>query len=164
MEDLTMKLGLLMETAQAQQALGSAALERLQEQLGGLDAVVREEIRATLLEELAALAEESRRAAHALCHLQRLANVRAPLVGAVLAGLAAAVPLAAAWWFTPSGPEIAALRGRRDDLSANIARLHEQGGRVQLRRCGAAQRLCVRVDRAAPAYGEAADYRIVQGY
>jgi len=46
MEDLTMKLGLLMEAAQAQQALAAAVLQQLREHTGGLDAIVREEIRA----------------------------------------------------------------------------------------------------------------------
>ena len=49
-----MKLGLLMEAAQAQQGLAAQALERLREHTAGLDAVVREEIRATLIEELQA--------------------------------------------------------------------------------------------------------------
>jgi len=35
---------------------------------------------------------------------------------------------------------------------------------VQLRHCGAARRLCVRVDRGAPLYGEAADFLVVKGY
>ena len=46
----------------------------------------------------------------------------------------------------------------------DIARLTQQGGHVELRRCGAARRLCVRVDRGAPMYGEAADYLVVKGY
>jgi hypothetical protein len=33
-----------------------------------------------------------------------------------------------------------------------------------LRHCGDAQRLCVRVERAAPRYGEGGEYAIVQGY
>ena len=45
MEDLTMKLGLLMEAAQSQQALAAAALQQLREHTGGLDAIVREENR-----------------------------------------------------------------------------------------------------------------------
>jgi hypothetical protein len=35
---------------------------------------------------------------------------------------------------------------------------------MELRRCGDAQRLCVRVDRSAPAYGAGADFFIVKGY
>jgi len=75
-EDETLKLGLLMEAAQAQQTLAATALDRLREHTAGLDRVVREEIRATLLEEMQALDEESRRAAEALRRLQRTANLR----------------------------------------------------------------------------------------
>ena len=64
-EDETLKLGLLMEAAQSQQTLAATTLERLREHTAGLDAIVREEIRATLLEEMRALYEDSRRAAEA---------------------------------------------------------------------------------------------------
>ncbi|MGH8327807.1 MAG: hypothetical protein ACRET2_13715, partial [Steroidobacteraceae bacterium] len=67
------------------------------------------------------------------------------------------------WWMLPSRSEVAALRARRDALAANIARLQQRGGSVDLRRCGARARLCVRVDRDAPAYGADADYLIVKG-
>jgi hypothetical protein len=56
------------------------------------------------------------------------------------------------------------LRSQRAQLLLNIAQLTAQGGQVELRRCGRAQRLCVHVDRHASAYGEAADYFIVYGY
>ena len=77
-----MKLGLVMEAAQAQQGMAASALERLREHTAGLDAVVREEIRATLIEELQALEAESRRTAAALQALQRAAGRRALLGGA----------------------------------------------------------------------------------
>ena len=64
----------------------------------------------------------------------------------------------------PSRAEIEGLRAARTELSASLARLAQQGGRMQLRRCGAAARLCVRIDRGAPLYGESADYAIVRGY
>jgi len=75
-EDETLKLGLLMEAAQAQQTLAATTLDRLREHTAGLDTIVREEIRATLLEEMHALDEESRRASEALRRLQRTANLR----------------------------------------------------------------------------------------
>jgi len=87
-EDETLKLGLLMEAAQAQQTLAATALDRLREHTAGLDRVVREEIRATLLEEMQALDEESRRAAEALRRLQRTANLRLILWSTTVLSLA----------------------------------------------------------------------------
>src|SRR5204863_4608 len=64
----------------------------------------------------------------------------------------------------PSHAEVAAVRATRSELSSNVALLIQQGGRVELRHCGAARRLCVHVDRGAPTYGEASDYLVVKGY
>ena len=61
-----MKVGLLMEAAETQQALAAAALEQLREHAAGLDGIVREEIRSTLIEQLGALEEDSRRAGESL--------------------------------------------------------------------------------------------------
>ncbi|GAC1461325.1 MAG: hypothetical protein PVSMB6_21700 [Steroidobacteraceae bacterium] len=164
MEDLTLKLGLLMEAAQAQQALAANALEALRERTGALDNVVREEIRTTLIEELREVADDSRRAAHGLRALQRVATVRIAVWSLGIATLATALPLGLAWWLLPTRADVVALRLLRDQLNSNIQFLSAQGGRAALRRCGAAHRLCVRVDRDAPAYGDAGDYLVVKGY
>jgi hypothetical protein len=81
-----------------------------------------------------------------------------------MAALACAVPLAAAWWLLPSRGEVAALGAHRDALAAEIARLEGQGARMELRRCGAAQRLCVRIDRKAGSFGDRGDFLVLQGY
>ena len=164
MEDLTMKLGLLMESAQAQQGLAASALERLREHAAGLDAVVREEIRATLVEELQALEAQARGAAAALKTLRQSVARRALLAGAVLALLSSAIPIGGAWWLLPSRGELEALRAVRAELAANVNELAARGGRLQLRRCGPQQRLCVRIDPSAPRFGGAADYLVVAGY
>jgi len=163
-EDETLKLGLLMEAAQAQQTLATTTLERLREHAAGLDAIVREEIRATFLEEMKALGEDSYRAAHALRRLQRTATVRLVSWGAAVLSLAALLPFTLAWSLLPTRSEIQSLTARRDEMTANIARLSGQGGRVELRHCGTEQRLCVRVERSAPAYGAAGDFLVVKGY
>ena len=163
-EDYTMKLGMMMEAAQAQQALATTTLERLREHATGLDAVVREEIRHTFVEEMQELADDSRRAADALRRLQRTANLRLWAWSAATVTLAGGVPSVIAWWQLPTRADIAAMSVRRDELAANIARLSHQGGKVELRRCGAAQRLCVRVDRSAPVYGEDGEFLVVKGY
>jgi len=164
LEDDTFKLGLLMEAAQVQQTLATAALDRLREHAAGLDAIVREEVRATIVEEMQALAEDSVRASEALRRLGRAASWRFAAWSTVIVGLSALIPLALVQWWLPSHAEVAALAARRDQLTANLRQLAEEGGQIEIRRCGRAQRLCVRIDRGAPAYGESADFRILKGY
>lgn len=163
-EDETLKVGLLMEAAQAQQTLAANTLDRLREHAAGLDAIVRQEIRATLLEELQALEDDSRKAAEALRRLQRTANLRLIVWSAVVLSIACLLPSAIAWWLLPTRAEVDALGARRDELAANVARLSRQGGNLELRHCGATQRLCVRIERSAPPYGAAGDFLIVKGY
>lgn len=168
MNDETMKCGLLMETAQSQQGLADAALERLKAHTQDLDAVVREEIRRTLTEELQALASESKIAARALRALGRAANIRVALwsigIAALCCAMTTAIIVVAARLLLPSRSEIVALTTEHDELVLAIARLEQHGGRIDLRRCGDAGRYCVRVDRKAPAFGEKSDYFIVAGY
>jgi hypothetical protein len=162
--DEAMRLGLLMEAAQAQQRLGQESLERLAAHTRELDALVRDEIRRTVAEELGSVADESRRAAESLRRLRRVANVRVLSWTVSIAAVCSAVAIGEAWWILPSQREVAALRARRDVLADNVTRLEQRGGAIDLRRCGERARLCVRVDRQAPAYGAHADYLIVKGY
>lgn len=164
MDDTTMKLGLLLESAHAHQTLAEGALEKLKSQVGELAGIAREEIRATMLEELNALGEDSRQAAETLRRLRHVADLRVALWTLAMAALSCAVPLGTAWWVLPSRGEVAALSARREALEAAVARLKAEGAHMELRRCGAAQRLCVRVDRKAGVFGEAADFLVVKGY
>lgn len=163
-DDATMKVGLLMESAQVHQKLAEGQLEKLRAHTQDLDAVVRDEIRRTLVEELQMLTAETARATRALQKLRSGAARRGMVLilsGAVLCGL---VPIALASWALPSPADIATLRARREELAANVAKLELQGGRIEWRRCGEGRRLCVRVDRKAPSYGEKADYYVIEGY
>ncbi|MDB6090448.1 MAG: hypothetical protein JWN85_3232 [Gammaproteobacteria bacterium] len=164
MEDKTMEFGLLLEAARAQQTLAHTVLEKLKAHMCALDEVVREEIRRTLIDELQVLGNDSRRASEALRGLGRSVNLRVALWSVGITALCAAIPLVAAWWLLPSRGEVAALRSKRDELAASVAALEQRGARIDLRRCGGTDRLCVRVDRKAPVYGEAADYFVVKGY
>lgn len=164
MNDEAMKLGLLAEAAEAQQRLGEECLRRLEEHTRGLDTIVRDEIHRTAAEELAALAGESQRAAESLERLRRAANLRVTFFSLLVMAVAAGAGFVEARWILPSRQEIASLRARQDRLEANIARLRRQGGLIELGRCGARKRLCVRVDREAPVYGARSDYLIVRGY
>jgi hypothetical protein len=164
MEDATMKFGLLMESAQAHQRLAESQLEKLRTHTRDLDGVVRDEIRRTLVDELKTLTVETTRAAKALRKVRRVGVLRGALWSLGLALLCALIPVGVARWVLPSPAELAALRAKRDELNSNLQRLQQLGGRVEWRRCGEAGRLCVRVDRKAPAYGEKADYVVVEGY
>lgn len=164
MSDEAMKFGLLMEAARAQQRLGQESLERLAAHTKDLDVIVRDEIRRTVVEELGSVANESRRAAQSLQGLRRSANVRVLLWTVSIAAVCSAVGIGEACWMLPSQREIGTLRDRRDALAANISQLEQRGGMLDVRKCGARARLCVRVDRNAPAYGPAADYLVVKGY
>jgi len=159
-----MKLGLLLEGAHANQTLAETALEKLKAHVGELEGIAREEIRATLLEELHAVGDDSRRAAETLRRLRHAADLRLALWTLGMAALACSVPIGAAWWLLPSRSEVAALGAKRDALQAEVARLETRGGLMEMRRCGAAGRLCVRVDRKAGAFGEGGDCLVVKGY
>jgi hypothetical protein len=164
MDEATMKFGLLMESAQAHQKLAETHLDKLRAHTQDLDGVVRDEIRRTLVEELQMLTAESRRAAEVLGRIRRSTGLRVAFSSLAVAILCTAIPVAIAHWFLPSESDISGLRARRDQLTASIAAVDRRGGRIELRHCGETARLCVRVDRSAPAYGEKADYYIVKGY
>jgi len=163
-DDTTMKVGLLMESAQVHQKLAEVQLEKLRAHTADLDVVVRDEIRRTLVDELQLLTAETARATRALRKLQSGTAWRGMALSLSGAMLCAVVPIALARWALPSPADIATLRARREELAASIARLEQQGGRIDWRRCGEAKRLCVRVDRKAPSYGEKADYFVIEGY
>ncbi len=164
LSDDTMKFGLLMESAQAHQRLAETQIDKLLAHTRGLDEVVREEIRRTLLEEFLALRAEGERAARALGALKRNVQLRGIAWNLGLSLLCTAIPVAIAHFALPSRPEIAALRAQRDALAGNVAALERRGGKAEWRLCGAAARLCIRIDRKAPAYGDKGEYAIVGGY
>jgi hypothetical protein len=163
-DETTMKFGLLMESAQAHQKMAESHLEKLRAHTQDLDGVVREEIRRTLIEELDELTAESRRAAQALKGMKRAAHLRGLIFNVATVVLSVAIPSALAYRLLPSPAQIETLRARRDELQASVARLEQSGGRIDWRHCGEQARLCVRVDRGAPSYGDKADYLVVKGY
>jgi hypothetical protein len=164
LDDATMKFGLLMESAQAHQKSAEAQLEKLRAHTDDLDGVVREEIRCTLIEELQMLTAESTRAAQVFQRAGRGAFVRGVLWSIVMAVICTGIPTGIMRWVLPSESQITELRARRDRLAASVANLEGRGGRIDWRRCGTNARLCIRIDRSAPAYGEKADFYVVAGY
>ena len=146
-----MKLGLLMESALAHQSLAQTCVDKLGERVRDLDAVVRDEIRRTVVEELREIHLESARAAQTLRKLQRSVGFRFGLVGIAVLLPATLSVLAIEWCALPGRAEIATLIAQRDRLSANVDPLSQHGVRVQWRYCGERRRLCVRVaDREPP--------------
>ena len=162
-DDATLKVGLLMESAQAHQKLADGQLERLRAHTQDLDGVVRDEIRRTLVEELQTLTAEAARAARVLEGI-RGGGARTAAWSVAVAAVCTLVPIGIARWALPSAAEISGLRARRDELTANLSKLEQQGARIDWQRCGEAKRLCIRVDRKAPAYGEKGDYLVIEGY
>ena len=162
-DDATLKVGLLMESAQAHQKLAEDQLERLRAHTQDLDGVVRDEIRRTLVEELQLLTAETARATRVLEGI-RGGGARMAAWSVAVAVVCTLVPIGIARWALPSAAEISALRARRDELSANLSKLEQQGARSDWRQCGEAKRLCIRVDRKAPAYGDKGDYLVIEGY
>lgn len=164
MDDNTMRVGLLMEAAQAHQKAVDSSLRKLKAAANDIAEVVREEVHRVLMDELHSLSADCKRASESLHSVRRAANVRVLLWGVGITTLCSAIPLGVACWILPSRAEIASLRARHYELATKIANLEERGGRIDLRRCGDGARLCVRVDRKAPIYGEQSDYLIVRGY
>jgi hypothetical protein len=164
MDDTTMKLGLLMEAAQAHQKAAESSLKKLKATANDLAGIVRDEVRHVVIEEFQSLAVDSKRASDALHEVQRAANVRVLVWSVGITTLCSGIPLLLTCWIIPSRAEISALRAKHDELATKIASLEERGGRIDLRRCGDGARLCVRVDRKAPAYGTQSDYLVVRGY
>jgi hypothetical protein len=163
-DDTTLKLGLLMEAAQSHQKSAEATLRKLKSTATDLAILVRDEVRSVLIQEFQSLAADSKRAATALREVQRAANIRALVWSLGITTLCSAIPIGLACWLIPSRNEIAALRAKHDELATKIASLEDRGGRIDLRRCGNGTRLCVRVDRKAPTYGEQSDYLVIRGY
>jgi hypothetical protein len=163
-DEETMKLGLLVETAETHQKLSAALLEKLRQHTLGLDAVVREQIRRTLVEQLHDMHAETERAVDSLRRIQRAANLRVTFWSIGITGMCAAVAVAVAWWWLPSPEEMRGLREQRDELVAGVERLNKLGGRADLQHCGDERRLCVRVDPQAGHYGQHSDYYVIKGY
>jgi len=159
------KFGLLMEAAVTYQQSAEESLNRLKAHTQGLDTIVREEIRRTMVEELVELSAECRRATRALEALKGAANLRFACLSIGITAVCTGLALAVLWYVLPRPSQIAALRAERDRYAANIAQLERRGARIELRRCGEGDaRLCVHVDTQTPALGSKRDYFIVKGY
>jgi hypothetical protein len=159
----SVKLGLLMETAQTHQRLAERAIEKLSQHTQSLEGAVRDQIQRALVDALKAVHAEAQRAVDALQKIKRAANARVTLWTLGLTVISVAIALFVAWSVLPTPAEIARLRAERDELASNIAVLNQRGAHADFRRCGAG-RVCVRVDLSASRYGESSDYMVIKGY
>ena len=137
-------------TAQTQQQLAEQSLTRLAEHTRGLDALLRAGLRRAFVEELQAVHQETERAVRSLRTLQRRALTRLPLVTAACAAVGLAAGLTPAYWLIPSPREIAQ---RQATVAAQLSPCALPHGQA---------RLCVRIDRAAGAFGPAGDYFVLR--
>ena len=159
------KAGLLLEAIEAQRKLADDSLRRLKAQTRALATIVRESVRQTLAEEISGLATESRQATEAMRAARRAASARMALWSSGVTALTSTVSVVVISWWLPSQAQVEALRATRDRLAAAVASLEQRGGRIDLRQCGGnGNRLCVRVDRGAPAFGQNGEYLVVKGY
>ncbi len=159
-----MKLGLLMEAAQAHQKLAEASLKKLRLTSQDIAGQIRADVQQQLTVGLHALTNDVRHASDALRAMRRTANLRLALWSVGLTTLCSLIPVGITCWLLPSPAEIAALRAQDTTLRSNLATLEQRGARMDLRHCGEGNRLCVRIDRSAPTYGDKADYLVVKGY
>ncbi len=164
LDEPTLKIGLLMESAQTHQRLAESQLDALRVHTRDLDSVVREQIRRSLAEELQGLSEETTRVTLAIRRAAQQARWRTSLFGLLPVLLCAAMPFGIAHWVVPSEARLAEMQTREAALAANLTTLEQRGAKTTWRRCGAQLRLCVRVDKSAPVYGEQGDFYVLEGY
>jgi len=164
LDPLTLRAGLLMESVQTHQKMAEVHLDRLTKHTQGLDSIVRDEIRRTLVDELQSLTAEIQRTLQSLVAMRRAASVRGVVLQLGVTALCVLIPSAMLRWALPNPVELVSLRAQRNALGQNLASLERQGARIEWRHCGEAARLCARVERGAPTYGEKADFYVLKGY
>ncbi len=130
----------------------------LESRSGDLDSVVGEAVQRAFVD------AAGLRAAESLSRIHRATGIRFALWSFVVVCVCSLVPAVATWMLMPSRAQVTEARQNLEQLSVGVARLSREGGRIDLRRCGEANRLCVRVDRKAPFYGENSDYAVLKGY
>jgi len=133
-------------------------LASLESRSRDLDASVVEAVQRALMQ-----AGGSRVAEH-LAQVHRASSIRVARWSFGVVSGCALLPALLSWMLMPSRAQLLQARQTFDQLSAAVAQLSREGGRIELRRCGAANRLCARIDRKSPLYGESADFMVLEGY
>jgi len=157
-ESAPVDLGRVLETVHAHQSQIHGMLATLDTRSRDLDSAMGEAVQRAFMD------AAGMRAAEKLSQIHRATGMRFALWSFGIVSACSLVPTVLTWMLMPSRAQMTQARQSLDQLSAGIARLSREGGRMDLRHCGEANRLCVRVDRKTPFYGESADYAVVKGY
>jgi hypothetical protein len=104
------------------------------------------------------------RAAEKLAQVHRASAVRFARWSFGVVSGCALVPALLSWMLMPSRAQLLQARHTYEQLSSGVAQLSREGGRIELKHCGATSRLCVRIDRKSPFYGESGDFVVIKGY
>jgi hypothetical protein len=163
MDQDNVKLGLLMETAQAHQKLAEAALAKLNSQVSGFAVLATDQVRRALSEAFEPVHEQTQSVVETLQRAKRAANLWTAFWTLGITASTSGIAVFVAWYVLPTPADIAALRAERDELAGSIAALDQRGGRADIRQCGTGH-VCVRVDVKAPRFGQNSDYLIIKGY
>ncbi len=152
------ELGRILETVHSQQAQLHGMLASLESRSRELDTSVGEAVQRALMQPAGLRATEK------LAQMHRASTARFARWSFGVVSGCALVPALLSWMLMPSRTQLLQARQTLDQLSAAVAQLSREGGRIELRHCGAANRLCVRIDRKSPFYGESADFMVLKGY
>jgi hypothetical protein len=152
------ELDRILETVHAQQSQLRDLLASLETRSRDLDASLGDAVQRALMQ------PSGLRAAERLAQVQRTSTVRFARWSFGVVSGCALVPAFLSWMLMPSRTQLLQARQSYDRLSAGVAQLAREGGRIELRNCGAASRLCVRIDRKSPFYGESGDFMVLKGY
>jgi hypothetical protein len=151
-------LNQVLATVHAQQSQIHGVLATLDSRSRDLDATVVEAVQRALADAAGI------RAAEKLSQVHRATGIRFARWSFGIVSACALVPTILSWALLPSRAQLLQARQTQEQLSAGVEQLSRQGGRIELRHCGAANRLCVRVDRSSPFFGEHADFMVLKGY
>ncbi|HTC43814.1 MAG TPA: hypothetical protein VK696_02075 [Steroidobacteraceae bacterium] len=152
------QIGRILETVHAQQSEIHGMLATLDSRARDLDSSLGEAVQRAFMD------AAGLRAAERLTQVHRATGLHFARWSLAIVSACALVPAALSWMLMPSRAQLLQARQTADQLSAQVARLSGEGGRIDLQHCGEAKRLCVRVDRKSPFYGANADYMVLKGY
>jgi hypothetical protein len=152
------ELDRILETVHAQHTQLHGMLASLESRSRDLDASVGDAVQRALLQ------PAGLRAVEKLTQLHQASSIRVARWAFGVVSACALVPALLSWMLMPSRAQMLQARQTFEQLSSAVAQLSREGGRIELRHCGATNRLCVRIDRKSPLYGESADFMVLNGY
>jgi hypothetical protein len=156
--DAPQELNRILETVHDQQSNIQGVLATLESRARDLESTLGEAVQRAFMD------AAGLRAAEKLSQVHRATGIRFARWSLGIVSACALVPTILSWMLMPSPAQVLQARQTLEQLSDRVSQLSREGGRMDLRHCGAANRLCVRVDRKLPFYGDSADFMVVKGY